>query len=144
MTYKNKVVMFPCGIESRTGGQYGPVFDDKTFVYIPSPEVPPEFLEDWRREREERSLTNDSVYGVLTYRGLSPRLFSSHPFERMPQGPTLADFLVDKAYTVEIGGKTYSAPLADWSMHLDPCFDFKLGGVYTYGEGSPKKAKTLS
>ncbi len=122
------------GIEASTGAQYGPISEDKSFVYIPIPEFPPEYLTDIGR-----------TYHILTD-GLFewPQQYTNFPakaLKEVPVAKTLSDYLADATWSCEVEdeGKRNSAPLPDWYTHYDPEFQ-----TFTYGEGSWRKARTLS
>ncbi len=133
----SKAVLYPIGIESSSGKQYSPIFKDKSFVYIPIPEFPPEYLADIAREY---GISANGLYEwppqYLNFSSMTRDAVRETPHDKV-----LGDFLLKNIWkhSVEDGGKIYSAPLPDWYPHYDP--EFK---TFTYGEGSDRKARTLS
>src|SRR5271157_1370139 len=133
-TRKRKAVLYPIGIESSTGGQFGPIFQDKTFIYIPIPEFPRAYLEDKIQQ------CGDTDPSLLDYDNPYQEIMIPQCPE-IPQAHTMGDCMARHRWSssVEYQGKKYSAPLPSWTPHFDPEFT-----SFTYGEGSHNKAKTLS
>ncbi len=134
MSVRRKVVLYPVGIESSTGAQFGPISEDKSFEYIPIPEFPPEYLLDISRKYH---ISTDGLFEwPPQYKN-----FPAKAIKEVPGAKTWGDYLLNATWScaVEDDGKRYTTPLPEWYPHYDP--EFK---TFTYGEGSLRKAKTLS
>ncbi|NVM31692.1 MAG: hypothetical protein HWN65_22835 [Candidatus Helarchaeota archaeon] len=148
MHSERKAVLYSIGIESSTGGQYGPIFEDKSFIYIPIPDFTREYFTDLlgspNLSEPQRTLLKNYLNPKIT---LSYREIPAIKSNGKRTGKVLADFLKEtlwSAYMVDLftqewTGTKYSAKLSDWIPHFDPEFE-----SYTYGEGSYNKAKTIS
>ncbi|MHA1755165.1 MAG: hypothetical protein ACTSVV_00240, partial [Promethearchaeota archaeon] len=143
MNKKRKVALFPIGIESSTGGQYGPIFKDKKFEYIPIPHAPRSYYEDLIND-DTLDIKIRDLFSILqkfqTYREIPIT-----PHREMPNMSVMSDYLLEKNWKFKFFDlktnikKSILRPLPDWIPHFDPEFN-----TFTYGEGSQHKASTIS
>ena len=117
---QKNVLLFPTAIESGTGGQTGPIFEDDTFVYIPVPRV----------TKQYRGCT----INLPTYREMAVSPFTSN---RNLTETVLADFLKEHVWTVK--DRNMSDKLPNYVVHHDPEFQ-----TFTYGQGSCNKRSSLA
>jgi hypothetical protein len=89
-----KVALFPIGMESSSGKQYGPVLEDNRFHYIPIPELSAEKKDD-REFIQKTNLLHQIKLNIehewLTYEQIEVETWPEHPGLT-----TLGDFLEDK------------------------------------------------
>lgn len=129
------VYLIPIGIESKTGEQFGPIYKDFSFRYIPIPDIPEYYCKEQEELLRDKNPEESALYRRLltdfgSYRNVQEILPSNQTGSKF-----LADYLTEKQYSAG----NYQAKLPDWIPHLDPEFS-----TYTYGEGSDNKAKSLS
>lgn len=129
-----KTALFPVAIESSSGNQFGPIFPDKKFRYIPIPEFPKNYVLDILAAAGNPL---DVTCYDHSYREI-PEILPTNA--QNPPTKCLGDYLAEDMYPLYENKKIiYRAPLPDWAPHVDPEFT-----TFTYGEGSHNKAKTIS
>ncbi len=114
---ERKAYLFHTGIESSSGGQFSPKFDDRTFIFIPVPRSPA------------------MATSVLpTYRELPVRSFTRKTIDTKEY---LADYLKETIWTDKRTKESDKLP--NWIVHNDPEFE-----TFTYGQGAgPKRASLM-